>query len=252
VWNDLRERLPSTFFKNVLENDIRSIYAQMLTLNQTNANAQVNELRAELTSCHKKGRTMREWLDQMYDLIHKLETLREPVQVGTLKAVIRSSLKDDQRYKDVLRDINKNEHWPMDMIRTQLEAAATGLDDLVQTKAADPSLSAKATKLAHKREDDNENAKAKASPPAEKTKKTPEELAVLKKEPCHMFNIGKCKHGDSCHRKHDPELIVSSSPAASAEASTTDVCFSFQANGNCSFADKCKFSHERKSSHEPL
>ena len=163
------------------------------------------------------------------------------MNTGTLKTIIRASLEKDNRYKDVLRDINKNKHWSVDMIRTQLEAAATGLSDLVQTKA--PPLDAKVIKLAHKREDSDE--KAEVTPPAEKKKKTPKELAALGKEPCHMFSIGKCKHGDSCHRKHDPELTVSSSsPTASAETSTTPVCFSFEANGTCSFGDECKFSHK--------
>ena len=96
----------------------------MINFNSDDANSQVVELTSKALKFAKGSRPMTAWLDEYYDIMDQLDTLRAPLSVNSVRAVILDSLKGDQRYTDALRDLKRNPAWPLPRIRDCLESAA--------------------------------------------------------------------------------------------------------------------------------
>ena len=140
VWAYLVKKLPSELWKSLNEGDVRGLYIYMLNLNSANSNSQILELQGKVLKFAKKGKPMRVWLDEFYDLLDKLDKLRAPADVVTVRTVIVESLKGDTRYKDALRDLKRNQGWNIPTIRRHLEAAARECKDLVRSIAQENQL----------------------------------------------------------------------------------------------------------------
>ena len=97
----------------------------MINFNSDDADTQVVGLTSKALKFAKGGRPMSTWLDEYYDIMDQLDTLRAPLQVNSVRAVMLDSLKGDQRYRDAVRDIKRNPKWSLPRIRECLESAAT-------------------------------------------------------------------------------------------------------------------------------
>ena len=116
VWAYLIKKLPRELWKSLNEGDVRGLYIHMLNLNSADSNSQILELQDKVLKFAKNGRPMRVWLDEFYDVMDKLDTLRAPTNVATVRTVIVESLKGDSRYKDALRDLKRNQVWDIPTI----------------------------------------------------------------------------------------------------------------------------------------
>ena len=130
-WTYLTSILPKTLWCDVDELDIRALYARMIKLNSPDVLDQIDTRREELYGFVKGSMSMRDWLSQLYQKLDELATMRAPVEVDFVKRLFRRSLKADVRYKDALRDLQRNPQWDIPMVRVHLEAAAWQVDDLV-------------------------------------------------------------------------------------------------------------------------
>ena len=102
---------------------------------------------------------------------------------------------------------------------------------------------------------------------AEGRLRSPGQLERLAKEPCLKYQFDLCTRGDSCYRAHvklsepdkhklitslkakskDPnpflETLAGLKPGEALPLADENACYSFLANGVCSFGEGCKFSH---------
>ena len=74
---------------------------------------------------------MRPCLASLAKAASELEQLSKVVPTQTLRTVIMRSLKEDPRYKDVLRDVHNNPEWHFATIVQHVEHAAHREDDLL-------------------------------------------------------------------------------------------------------------------------
>ena len=116
IWVYLTKKLPKEMWKSLPEGDIRGCYKNMINFNSDDANSQVVELTSKALKFAKGSRPMTSWLDEYYDIMDQLETLRAPLSMNSVRAVILDSLKGDQRYTDALRDLKRNPSWQLPRI----------------------------------------------------------------------------------------------------------------------------------------
>jgi hypothetical protein len=95
TWVYLTKKLPKEMWKSLPEGDIRGCYKNMINFNSDDANSQVVELTSKALKFAKGSRPMTAWLDEYYDIIDQLDTLRAPLSVNSVRAVILDSLKGD-------------------------------------------------------------------------------------------------------------------------------------------------------------
>ena len=100
VWVYLTKKLPKEMTKSLTEGDIKGCYKNMINFNSDDADTQVVELTSKALKFAKGGKPMSTWLDEFYDIMDQLETLRAPLSMNSVRAVILDSLKGDQRYTE--------------------------------------------------------------------------------------------------------------------------------------------------------
>ena len=285
IYRHLTAQLPKEMYSQAADGDVKAIYRNIISLGTKDSSEQVLRIERDIMNLTKQGRPMATWLDELYKLLTGLSTLGQPRTVAQIRLLVFEKLKPDSRYEHVVRDLKRNAHWTMTQIRCKLEAAATAIDDLLPPPSRDRDqrrLAKAAKKKAQAAESSSssdeapepstsrrQKAKAAAAkkralaakahgsdgvkppPRAEAPSLTPEQLAERGKEVCLNHIIGKCARGDSCHRSHD-ELPPAEKEKAlkhlRTQRTTSGVgqCYSFDANGVCSYGDGCKCSHDTK------
>ena len=87
---------------------------------------------------------------------------------------------------------------------------------------------------------------------AEGPRLTQADITAMKDEVCLRNAKGRCHFDDGCYRQHKDltpaeikALEKEVNPASNSDNGEEGVCCSFQANGACTFGDKCKFSHDQ-------
>jgi hypothetical protein len=88
-------------------------------------------------------------------------------------------------------------------------------------------------------------------PRAERIPFTEEEIAQRRDEPCYRFLAGKCRYGDTCHRKHLNEAEAEAfrkerATRPDAAKFTAGTCHSWVSEGTCVFGAECRFAHPEK------
>lgn len=238
----LAKKLPSELHRRVPENDVLSIYHNIVRVNSKPAHSQIVTLTSRVMQSKKGSQPMMSWLDKLYEDVESLEKLNRPMDQQLIRTVIIDNLSGDNRYKLVLNDLIKNWDWPMAVVRAHLESAAATVNDLVPDskfkkkqakkvkqqkkrkankaakkaaaeedakKTADPATGAapqaNAAQLAHGQQN---RPKGKGDAPAEGQVTDKQKRDRLRNELCPFFIAGICQKGDSCARRHmNPEQI---------------------------------------------
>ena len=137
IYTYLTDTLPAEMYKGGADNDIKFIYKNVLNLNRESSDEQVVDLQKKVLHFSKGDKPMKNWLDEFDELIDECNLLRAPVSHDTVRTIILSSIKEDERYKDVVRDMYRHKAWDMPTIYTHLFAAATSVGDLVKASKSD-------------------------------------------------------------------------------------------------------------------
>ena len=223
VYLYLKRRLPSELHRGTIENDVRTVWINIVRINTSMAADQVVLHMRSLLKMHKGTKPMLTWLNDIYHKVEQLEALNKPVDHFLIRTLITESLEGDKRYELVLIDINKNPQWNMADMKARLTAAAAIRNDLVpdakyarkkrqkeqkavrkalQKKQGDQPEGNKALKaqLAHGKPTDRPT--GKGDMPAEGDKVDRQRRDRLRNELCKLYLIGKCNRGTSCLRQH--------------------------------------------------
>jgi hypothetical protein len=237
LWQHCKKQLPSTFHYSLYRGDIKGVYINVANLGQADASTQVHALRQKLAACTKSGRSMSDWLKDLYEIWSDLQLLQSCPDHAQCRQLVIENISSDSRYKDVLRDIMRNTSWSLDEIRDKLITAASNNNDLI---GPNPKKLARLKKKENKKKKKEEAEKLVALnksgqsnansidtsgsanttttgtnqqrhvPAGKHTKKgkaegsqVPEETKKrLRKEICRYFLMGACTNGDACLRQH--------------------------------------------------
>ena len=220
VYMYLKRRLPPEIVRGTIENDVRTVWINIVRINTDMAADQVVFHMRTLLKMLKGSQPMLTWLNKIYEKVEQLEALNKPVDQLLIRSLITESLEGDKRYEMVLIDITKNQHWDMAEIKSRLTAAAAKRGDLVpderfqkkqqnkERRQASKALkkqgqsgkTAKTAQLAHG--DPSQRATGKGDTAAEAAKVDKQKRDRLRNELCKLHLIGKCTRGSSCYRKH--------------------------------------------------
>ena len=218
------DQLPKSLWYGLCDGDVKGIYNAVVSIGQHSAEEQAYDLRTKVTGCHKGGRSMPDWLNELYDLWHQLSLLGYPADKSSCRQKILENLhKDNARYKDAYVDVMRNPTWELADIRECLILAATSAKDMSGSSPAKVANAAKkAEKKARKKAEKKANLAAAAAgaistgtqahaPPGttgpslaggQKGITDPAQKAKMKREVCRYFLVGACTSGDSCIRGH--------------------------------------------------
>ena len=233
VYGYLVKKLPDEMTRRVPENDVLSIYHNIVRVNNRSAEAQVVTITTRVTSSKKSGRPMTSWLNELYQDIESLEKLRRPMKMSMVRTIILASLSGDKRYDLAVRDMHAHPDWEISEIRAHLEAVATECGDLIPDKsflrkqakrarnranrvakragAQQPDLPQQTVEAAPARPQANFGQKAhgggtrpngKGNSKAEGAITDKQKRDRLRNEICPDHLAGACSRGDSCYRRH--------------------------------------------------
>jgi hypothetical protein len=209
-WAHLLTVLPAELHRELQDGDVRGVYESLLVIDKPSAIVQQMALRAKLalvgSPAGKNGRGILPWLNDLFQVMEDLHTLKDPVTEKEVRHYIYAALETDPRYADFIRDLAKYPDMSILTMRVALVNLATIKKDLVDgdiaglkvARVAAGSAKPPTQQLAHPPAGQDRGGKGRA----EGHVLIDQERKARSAELCKHHLYGSCKFGDTCHRLH--------------------------------------------------